>query len=161
MKPKKLIRIGTTEKLKPGEVEEITEQAELNDLYILKVREELLEIVKSDFQDINEFADLIQVAFDFAHVNGIGYGDLFDAINTKVREKGNFRNLALNNLNPENPSNALYFDNHIEQKERMVSIQQGVQERMDQLKIQQEEWLKAYLEGKAPDATNEMPYIAL
>lgn len=110
MKPKKLIRKYITEILKPGEWEMISDQKELNQLYAIKVREELAEIQASDHKDIMEFVDLVQVAFSFAKVNGFTHEQLSLALIEKTVEKGPFGRLALNNLNPENPSNKLYFE---------------------------------------------------
>ena len=109
MKPKKLIREKITSKLKEGEFENITNQEELNALYALKIKEELAEIQDSDHKDIMEFVDLIQVAVCFAEQNGFSYEQIELAGNIKYVEKGKFSNLVLNNLNPENPSNKLYF----------------------------------------------------
>lgn len=108
-KAKKLIRKFVIEKLKDGEWETIKDQKELNELYALKVQEELLEIQASSHQDITEFSDLISVAFSFAQENGFKYEDLMSEILLKSSEKGKYARLALNNLNPENPSNKLYF----------------------------------------------------
>jgi len=109
MKPKKLIRSGITSKLKEGEWETITDKAELNKLYAIKVIEELKEIQASDHKDIMEFVDLIQVVYSFAYQNGFTQKELNDALVEKSASKGVFGDLALNNLNPENPSNKLYF----------------------------------------------------
>lgn len=110
MKPKKLIRKFITEKLKEGEWETITDQKELNQLYAIKVREELAEIQESDHKDIMEFVDLIQVAFSFAKHNGFTHEQISTALVEKSVNKGTFGRLALNNLNPNNPSNKLYFE---------------------------------------------------
>ena len=111
MKPKKLIREGKwISKFNPNELETVKDLNELNKLYILKIKEELQEIINSDFKDIFEFADLIQVCVDFAKVNGIEAKDLRASVVEKFISKGGFNNTALTNLNPENPSNNLYFD---------------------------------------------------
>lgn len=110
MKPKKLIRKFITEKLKKDEWETITDQKELNQLYAIKVREELAEIQESDHKDIMEFVDLIQVAFSFAKQNGFTHEQISTALVEKSVNKGTFGRLALNNLNPNNPSNRLYFE---------------------------------------------------
>lgn len=110
MKPKKLIREFITEKLKEGEWETITDQKELNQLYAIKVREELAEIQESEHKDIMEFVDLIQVAFSFAKQNGFTHEQISTALVEKSVNKGTFGRLALNNLNPDNPSNKLYFE---------------------------------------------------
>lgn len=108
-KPKKLIRTKTIEKLKEGEWEEITDQQELNHLYHLKIIEEMSEIQASDHKDISEFIDLIQVAFSFAKQNGFTAKQIGLALIEKSVENGSFERLALNNLNPNNPSNMVYF----------------------------------------------------
>lgn len=109
MKPKKLIRKGITAKLKEGEWETITDQDELNRLYALKIIEELEEIKASNHKDIMEFVDLMQVAFSFARQNGFTNEQIQVALFEKTVDKGPFGRLALNNLNPNNPSNKLYF----------------------------------------------------
>ncbi len=109
-KPKKLIRKYITSNLKQGEWETITDQSELNNLYALKIREELKEIQDSDHKDIMEFVDLMQVVFSFARENGFTSEELQTNMAMKSLLKGGFGRLALNNLNPDNPSNALYFE---------------------------------------------------
>lgn len=110
MKPKKLIRQLITKKLKEGEWESITDQVELNQLYALKIKEELIEVQESGHKDIMEFIDLMQVAFSFAIQNGFTDEQIHTALTEKSVNKGTFGRLALNNLNPNNPSNKLYFD---------------------------------------------------
>lgn len=110
MAVKKLIRSGIKKHLKDNEWELISNQDELNKLYALKIREELEEVQESDHKDIKEFVDLIQVVFAFAKVNGFTMNQLQEALITKSVEKGVFGRIALNNLNPDNPSNKLYFD---------------------------------------------------
>ena len=109
-KPKKLIRKNITEKLKYGEWETIEDQSELNRLYAIKIREELAEIQQADHKDIFEFVDLISVALAFAEQNGFTPLEISDAMIQKRNSKGDFGRLALNNLNPSNPSNSLYFN---------------------------------------------------
>ena len=110
MKPKKLIRKFITEKLEEGEWETITDQKELNKLYALKIKEELIEVQNSGHKDIMEFVDLIQVAFSFAKQNGFTHEQISSALVEKTINKGGFGRLALNNLNPNNPSNKVYFE---------------------------------------------------
>ncbi len=62
MKIKKLIREKVCLLIQDNEYEVIEDKKELNSLYSLKVKEELAEIQKSEYSDILEFADLIQVA---------------------------------------------------------------------------------------------------
>lgn len=108
-KRKKLIRSGIKHILGEDESELIMDQDDLNRLYQLKIREEVMEIFRSDHKDLSEFADLLQVVTDYAIQNGFSFEELIDAVNEKARDKGRFGRLALNNLNPNNPSNAVYF----------------------------------------------------
>jgi predicted house-cleaning noncanonical NTP pyrophosphatase (MazG superfamily) len=108
-KPKKLIRSNMVFRLDPSECEIVHDKDELNKLYALKIQEEMNEIQMANHKDIMEFADLVQVAMDFAQVNGFQYKDLWTAIEMKALEKGEFCDIVLNNLNPENPSNKIYF----------------------------------------------------
>lgn len=111
MKPKKLIRTELAKKLPPHEVEIIESREELNKLYALKILEERAEIVASDHKDVNEFVDLIQATFQWARLNGFYDEILIDAMEVKSTDKGVFLDVALNNLNPDNPSNKIYFEN--------------------------------------------------
>jgi len=111
MKPKKLIRKGICCFLKRGEFEKINDQDELNRLYAMKIREELAEIQASEHKDIMEFVDLIQVAFEFAKQNGFSDEKITQAMIEKTVEKGAFGRMSLTNLNPNNPSNKIYFEN--------------------------------------------------
>lgn len=106
----KLVRSGTRKVVSADELKGITDLDELNKLYALKIKEELLEIQTADHKDINEFADLLQVVCDFALTNGIAVEDLFMASERKLKAKGAFSNLVLTNLNPNNPSNKIYFE---------------------------------------------------
>jgi predicted house-cleaning noncanonical NTP pyrophosphatase (MazG superfamily) len=110
MKPRKLIRDKVKEVIQVGEAERITDQTELNELYALKIKEELIEIQLSDHKDPKEFADLIDVAVSFAIQNGFTYDEIFDHCQDKLAKKGMYTNLVLNNLNPDNPSNKMYFE---------------------------------------------------
>ena len=109
-KPKKLIGNNVTNLLKPGEWETVEDLQELNHLYHLKIKEELQEIINSDHKDLSEFADLIQVVLSFAKENGIDPCALALKMIEKSKDKGNFERTALNNLNPNNPSNKVYFE---------------------------------------------------
>ncbi len=113
MKPKKLIREKIKEKLQPEEYEQVTDLVELNTLYALKIKEELLEIQSSDHKDIMEFVDLMDVVLAFAEQNGFPIEKLMVKGLIKNVEKGSFSNVVLTNMNPNNPSNKLYFENPI------------------------------------------------
>ena len=77
----------------------------------MKIQEELLEIQKSQHADIFEFVDLITVAVSFARMNGFTTDEIMKAGYHKINQKGEFTDIALTNLNPENPSNEIYFVN--------------------------------------------------
>jgi predicted house-cleaning noncanonical NTP pyrophosphatase (MazG superfamily) len=108
-KPMKLIRESIKYKLKETEYERITDKDHLNSLFVLKVQEELAEVVSSNFEDVNEFGDLLYTVIAFAETNGIRYENLYSIMHEKVCDKGMLTNLVLTNLNPNNPSNSLYF----------------------------------------------------
>ena len=107
--PKKLICHKTINYLQKGEYEYIEDMDELNKLYTLKVIEELAEVAASNYKDIDEFADLIKTVYAFAHANKITPDELSIAVMERAAVKGVMHNAALINMNPENPSNALYF----------------------------------------------------
>lgn len=110
MKPKKLIRNKIVEHLHDDEWEVIGDQEELNRLYALKINEELLEIQNSNHKDILEFVDLLEVVFSFAMQNGFYRMELKKASLSKATLYGKIGRKALTNLNPDNPSNKLYFE---------------------------------------------------
>jgi predicted house-cleaning noncanonical NTP pyrophosphatase (MazG superfamily) len=109
MKPKKLIRDNMPNNLEKKEYEKITDKDELNRLYALKVKEELNEIQMADHSDPKEFSDLVEVSLAFAEQNGFPLGIIADLIAVKNVEKGKYTNMALTNMNPNNPSNKMYF----------------------------------------------------
>lgn len=109
MKPKKLIRERTGSYLKDEEKELITDKDELNKLYELKIKEEVLEVINSNFTDILEFADCLEVIFSWAEQNGFHRNQLMNELVYKQQLKGSFNNLVLTNLNPHNKSNDIYF----------------------------------------------------
>lgn len=108
-KPMKLIRDKVIAKLKAGEVRHVLNEDDLNDLYMLKVLEELGEIEKSDFKDAMEFADILEAIYTLAARNGFDKEYLERAMFQKREKKGGFSNLVLVNMNPNNPSNRIYY----------------------------------------------------
>jgi predicted house-cleaning noncanonical NTP pyrophosphatase (MazG superfamily) len=108
-KPIKLIRHLMADRCKDGETTTINDLQKLNELYELKVKEELEEIKSSDHKDIMEFVDLIQVAYSFAKINGFTFEQVTQALIEKSAMKGVFKNVVLTQLNPHNPSNKIYF----------------------------------------------------
>jgi len=97
--------------LNPDELNNCLDKEVLMGLYVLKLREEIEEIKSSDYKDIMEYADLIQVALGLASLNGFKMEDVMKAMEEKYELKGGFSNLVLTNLNPNNPSNKIYLDN--------------------------------------------------
>lgn len=96
--------------LNPDELDSCLNKEELMGLYALKLREEIEEIKNSDYKDIMEYADLIQVALGLASLNGFKMDEVMKAMEDKYELKGGFSNLVLTNLNPNNPSNKIYFE---------------------------------------------------
>lgn len=108
---RKLIRDKLAFKLNPEELDYCINKEELMGLYALKLREEIEEIKNSDYKDIMEYADLIQVALGLASLNGFKMEDVMKAMEEKYELKGGFSNLVLISLNPDNLSNKIYFEN--------------------------------------------------
>ena len=107
---KKLVRDKMGLILNPDELSHCDDKEELMNLYSLKLKEEIEEIKDSDYKDIMEYADLIQVTLGLASLNGYSFDDIIKAMNDKYELKGGFSNLVLTNLNPNNPSNKIYFN---------------------------------------------------
>lgn len=105
--PKKLVRNKIVDNLSDDEWELVDNQSELNFLFALKVQEELQEIETANYQDIFEFADLIQTVYDFAYQNGFDKKAVDLALADKHFEKGSFGKIALKNMNPDN--NQIYY----------------------------------------------------
>ena len=87
----KLIRDGYEEIIDPDRLERVSDEETL--LYaIKKVDEELLELKASKFEDIYEFADLIEILNTVARLKGFKERDIAKAIYSKNSEKGAFYN---------------------------------------------------------------------
>lgn len=108
---KKLIRDRMAFHLNPEELDYCLDKEELMGLYALKLQEEIEEIKGSDYKDIMEYADLMQVALGLANLNGFKMEDVMKAMEEKYELKGGFSNLVLTSLNPDNPSNKIYLEN--------------------------------------------------
>ena len=107
--PRKLVREKMAENIPAHEKIKVTDITLLNALFILKVREELAEIVASNFKDMVEFADLLQVVQDFIVLND-EQGVVDCLRQSKQQARGGFKNMVLISLNPANPSNEIYFE---------------------------------------------------
>lgn len=111
-KVKKLVRDKIIEYLHSSEYEICENKDELNNLVCQKIREELLEVINSDFDDIKEFADLVQIVQHLYKINAFTTSQINKAIIEKTKERGGFSNLVLTNLNPNNSSNNMYFEEY-------------------------------------------------
>lgn len=131
MKPVKLVRGATASLVKTEEISFIEDMPKLNELYALKIQEELLEIQAANHKDVKEFADLLQVVTDFAIANNFGIIELLKTVHEKKMEKGFFTNMVLNNLNPANPSNKLYFDRAEKDEQDKIGRENLVKEMQD------------------------------
>lgn len=109
--PKKLIRSKIIAYLKDNEWEYCNNIDILNDLFALKVKEELSEIILSGYSDVYEFTDLLDTVLSFAKLNGYHLEYLLAASKKKSDERGLINKIVLTNLNTSNPSNDIYFKN--------------------------------------------------
>lgn len=92
LKPLKLVRAFKNDL--PNDIVKIKDKDQLNELYRLKVLEELQEVIDSKYQDITEFVDLVQAVRAWARVNGHEPEQLAEAIMMKTATKGHFKNYA-------------------------------------------------------------------
>jgi len=91
----KLIRDGYAEIIDSEKLEKVDDEIAL-DYAIEKIEEELIELKASKFEDIYEFADLIEVLYTVARLKGFDQKDVAKAIYTKNQDKGSFyENLIL------------------------------------------------------------------
>ena len=85
----KLIRDGYIEIIDKEKIEIVTDDVAL-DFAIEKIEEELIELKASNFEDIYEFADLIEVLYTVARLKGFDQKDVAKAIYSKNQNKGSF-----------------------------------------------------------------------
>jgi len=91
----KLIRDGYEEIIDKDKIRRVSDEEAL-DYAIEKIEEELLELKASKFEDIYEFADLIEVLYTVARLKGYDQKDVAKAIYRKNTDKGSFyQNLIL------------------------------------------------------------------
>lgn len=91
----KLIRDNYATIINPNCMVAVTEEEAL-ELAIAKIDEELQELKDSNFEDINEFADVFEILLSVAERKGFGFDQLWAAKSKKFFEKGGFgMNLAL------------------------------------------------------------------
>ena len=87
----KLIRDGYAEIIDGDKMETVSNEEALK-LAIEKIDEELDELKASNFEDIYEFADVIEVLYTVARLKGFEQRDVAKAIYTKNSNKGSFFN---------------------------------------------------------------------
>lgn len=104
-----------------SEVEKIEDKNLLNELYAKKIKEELQEIQNAQHKSLEEFADLLSVLMGFAKLNGFYFEDVLFCCTEKIHHKGKYTNVVLNNLNPNNPSNKIYFQEALGKKLHRVA----------------------------------------
>lgn len=105
----KLVRdkLAKTIEASEGGIITVTDKHQLNELYILKIREELNEIVSPNFEDEKEIADLYQAVLNFMDQNK-GTEHYLDILLSKRGDLGDYTNKCVI-PNPNNPSNAIYY----------------------------------------------------
>jgi len=64
---------------------------ELNLHLFAKIHEELQEVYDANFQDPEEYADVLQAVYDLATVNNLNLQDILKVQRVKVKEYGHFR----------------------------------------------------------------------
>lgn len=108
---RKLVRNKLAQRIreKGDTVYVIKNKLERNRLFMLKVLEEVREIEASNFEDDREFADLLQIIYDWASVNGKA-DEIVSLMNNKVADQGRYEGDAVQ-PDPNNPSNAIYYEN--------------------------------------------------
>jgi predicted house-cleaning noncanonical NTP pyrophosphatase (MazG superfamily) len=93
----KLIRDGYAEIIDEDKIIRVSDEVAL-EYAIEKIEEELIELKASKFEDIYEFADLIEVLYTVARLKGFDQKDVAKAIYKKNSDKGSFfNNLILEN----------------------------------------------------------------
>ena len=107
---RKLIRTLFASTLKPEEIEQVENKAELNKLYKLKILEELNEISMSEFKDTKEYADLLETIEGMMRVNDVKEQDVLFEKKKKQLERGYIHKTVLKKLNPANASNVVYVN---------------------------------------------------
>ena len=85
----KLIRDGYQEIIPEDKIEKVSDEEALQ-YAIEKIDEEILELKASKFEDIYEFADVIEVLHTVARLKGFKDRDINKAIYSKNRDKGSF-----------------------------------------------------------------------
>jgi len=85
----KLIRDKLDKVIPPNELR-ICENKEYNNLLLAKLDEELEELSSSDYADVAEYADVIEVLFAIAKYHNINKADIMSKRIEKLYERGGF-----------------------------------------------------------------------
>lgn len=108
---KKLVRTTLAEnKIPPHELSKTTDRNSTNKLFAKKLIEECIEFLASDCTDPSEAGDIFQVSMDWFRYNNIDPMIIAHSQSRKFDERGGFGEYILNNLNPNNESNEIYFE---------------------------------------------------
>lgn len=91
----------------PEDVTKITDKEELNKLFALKIEELKQDSIRVGNNDINKFADLLEVIFDWAWLNGFNFEQVKET-HIKRLDTGWFDGTVLTKLDFNNPSNKIY-----------------------------------------------------
>jgi predicted house-cleaning noncanonical NTP pyrophosphatase (MazG superfamily) len=116
IRTKKAHRLLSENKLKEEELSTVFIDTygidEFRELLILKIKEELEEVKFSRYRDIDEFADLVEAVRCLATLSNISIVEILYKADAKRELDGDFiAGTILKNLNPNNPSNKIYFEN--------------------------------------------------
>lgn len=86
----KLIRDGYQKSIDTNKLSKVQSKEELISYLTLKIKEELNEIIESDYKDIEEYADIIECIYSLAMINDILPNDIEKARIKKKMDKGGF-----------------------------------------------------------------------
>lgn len=86
----KMIRDKYDEIISPDRLKVVTNYNEKLVLYSKKINEELDELIESNYNDIYEYADLIETIVAMAKLKGISFESIESARTEKRLEKGGF-----------------------------------------------------------------------
>jgi len=89
---RKIIRDDLTNVIQEDRYEFVKDKQEHLDMLIQKIDEELLELKESDYTDVDEYADVIEVIVGIAKLKGIPEHCIDTARLIKNADKGMFNN---------------------------------------------------------------------
>lgn len=92
---KKLIRDKYEDIIEPSKLEKSEDTVEKFYLLNEKINEELVELRETVFNDVEEFADVVEVLMAMAKFQGINEADIQEAREKKNNSKGKFNNFLI------------------------------------------------------------------